>query len=377
MSVVLHPSRGPWARRRSARRLAVGVAIVMTAASGLTALTAAPAHALCAPDACGPRIPPPPPPPPPPPRPHRPGGVPALVVTMGDSYAAGTGAPDRAANLPWSSAVWQDPACQRSGNAAPTQAVAQLQAHNPYAEGIDYLSTACSGAQIQDSGVLAPQAGAGKDAQIVQVDRAIGYRPIDALVIGIGGNDVHFGDIVQACLTPWNNCSTGAAAQQFQTGLADLAFRFNDLIFSIQGGTNGGYKYLRSTVKDVWLTQYPDPVINSNGSWCNNNQWPDLVYNITAADSAWVAQVLVQQLNGQIQAAAARANAQAGVHPTWHVVPQPDFSNHGVCAGDRWVNTVGDSVAVQGDIYGTMHPNGTGQWVAGQSIYGALSYLDR
>jgi hypothetical protein len=127
------------------------------------------------------------------PKPNRPDDRRPLIVSMGDSYASGEGAPDVAAPDVFTPARWQDRACHRSANAPVTRAVERLRFRNPYAQGIDTINVACSGATVAgrlagghdtvalDGGLLDQQVHSGRPAQVDQVDAAVGTGTIDAL----------------------------------------------------------------------------------------------------------------------------------------------------------------------------------------------------
>ena len=186
-----------------------------------------------------------------------------LIVSLGDSYASGEGAPDIpqvpcftigcTTKLP----VWEDERCHRSSNAGPAQAALAVAAADPH-QSVTFLSFACSGATIATfgyggassidpyygpsggggtcaytstfqsgfcgdpnkplgEGILGPYAGTegGKPgaepdyahplpSQIDQMTTAVGTRRIDALPVSGGGNDLGFGEIAQFCTVALN-----------------------------------------------------------------------------------------------------------------------------------------------------------------------------
>jgi GDSL-like Lipase/Acylhydrolase family len=366
-------------RRRTVRTVLVGVAAAFaTAVSGgliavsADAVTASPALAL---PPCWPTCDPEPPPPPPPTRVHRPGNLPALVVSMGDSYASGEGAPEL------TDPKWPAPGlCHRSSRAAPAVAVQTLTTNNRrYYEGYQFVHTACTGAGVYD-GILSAQAERNELAQITQVNQQTAGRTIDALVISVGGNDVGFGAIVNACVGA-DRCTQNATVQaNWNSAAMALPAKYNDLIDAVQGYGDGNRPAVSLTtpVRDVYVSQYPRGMsTDGTPNWCNGAMWPDPVSGFVASESQWADETVVARLNTEVANLVARANARPGAHPTWHVIPAPDFTRHGFCAGDRWINTFTDSMTTQASYMGTFHPNRTGasQW-GGGTIYGSLSYLN-
>jgi hypothetical protein len=313
-----------------------------------------------------------------PPRPHRPGNVNALMVSMGDSYASGEGSPDAGPQ-------WLSPACHRSSTAAPALAANTLRSMNHYAETIDSLSVACSGAALTD-GITTPQSGTGLTSQISQVNAAIGTRPIDALTISIGGNDLHFASVVMGCTDPTTDCSTDPSVNAGVTAdLAALPGKFTSFVKAVQGdGTTA--PLLAAPVKDVFVTLYPNPTTDDNGFECGSAAGLVALFRfgvvepfmlILQSEAVWAVTTLINPLNTALTAAVAAANSAAstGAHPTWHVVTPPNYFGHGYCSNTPWVNTVTASFASQGDQRGAMHPNTTGQFVSSGVITSALSYL--
>ena len=360
-------------RRRPARTLVAGVAlaVVSSLTGGLLAVTSAPAQAI---PPCWPTCDPEPPPPPPPPRVHRPGNLPALVVSMGDSYASGEGAPET------TDPRWPAPGlCHRSSHAAPAKAVQMLTNNNSrYYEGYQFVHTACTGAEVYN-GILNAQTERNELAQITQVNQQTTGRTIDALVISVGGNDVGFGQIIDACIQP-SRCTQDATVQfNWNTAANYLRYRYDDLINAVQGFENGTRPAVSLTqpIRHVYVTQYPRGMTtDGTPNWCNGAMWPDPVSGFVASESQWADETVVARLNTEIVNMVNRANGRLGTHPVWHVIPAPDFTRHGFCAGDRWINTFSDSMGTQASYWGTFHPNrtGTSQW--GSTIYGSLSYLN-
>ena len=384
-------SAGRSTRNRSALRRLFATGLAVTAAAGLVAidpLTTAPVQAMCPvndPD-CDPWGEPDPEPAPEPttPRPHRPGNAAALVVSMGDSYASGQGAPDRNGEW-WDNGYHLDKKCHRSNWGASVRAVSGLRASNPYAEGIDHVNVTCTGATVRarygydkhyfTGGLLTAQGPTEKEAQFHQVNLAVGGRPIDALTISIGGNDVRFADIVKTCGSG-TNCADyyGETATDLRRDLVDLRNLYSELIVAVQGDAYGNGRALVAPVKNVFVTEYPDPSIDADGTRCHNEGGWGLD-KMTSAEASWAKTNVIDRVNSEIRSMVVRAN-NANRGTRWYSVPAPSFSGRGFCSPSRWVNNWHDSQDLQHDDTGTMHPNASGWTALGEALRGQLNYLN-
>ena len=140
---------------------------------------------------------------------------------------------DPLGGLSWPAAVWKDGRCNRSAYSGQAKAALAIEEADPRTS-VTFLHLSCSGATIAD-GLVGPYNGPGykaeKDDETVgedpsvcdpeteihftnefentycmlkpQVERVgdmIGNREIDALLVSIGGNDVYFAPIVEACI---------------------------------------------------------------------------------------------------------------------------------------------------------------------------------
>lgn len=305
---------------------------------------------------------------------------PLNIVAIGDSFASGQG--DIGAG-------WIDPACYRSAGAAPERAAGMLNA--------TFTSFACSGSVIE------PEAASGTtnvspaqtllglfgngqlNGQLNAVDPGRN-TPVDALTISIGGNDINFHTVVEACMVPGNSCSTDPTINTMVTGgLNLLPGELGDLIKAVNA---------RTDIDNVFLTEYPDPTTGPGGAWCGSGgPYPGFggLDFISQADAIWASEHVIQPLNAALQSAVGVANAQRGPgSPVWHYLSgmYNAFHDHGYCTGPgingildsgspnataaaipRFVNTLADSEASQGDENGTMHPNDAGQQAMAEAIY--------
>jgi len=353
-----------------------------------------------------------------------------FIVAIGDSYGSGQGAPDQIAQFDWlqnvtRQAQWEDVRCNRSRKAAFAQAVERLKRAAP-GRAIDFVSFACSGAEVE-TGLLAPYDGpeppAGNhqalEPQINQVVAAscgkvirtnpqsgkpgslsgrgapywtcaVTPRPIDALLVSIGGNDVGFADIVEQCML--NVCNVpiwrpfigdSGTRAKFQNDLSVLERRYARLRDVIK-------QYLPH-VRTVYFGGYPDPTYGADGNHCDHEPVnPQLPFGPRLADqfsligrdqSTFASTVIIPQLNDRVRGAAA-------LEPHWHYIAPADFMKHGYCADtgsgftpgsptNRWVNTVTDSFRTRGwpIISSAMHPNDAGQAAMAERYFDVLKDL--
>jgi hypothetical protein len=300
---------------------------------------------------------------------------PITIISVGDSYASGQGAPDVASPFAvagrWSGDDNDHMAvgCHRSNNAAPVKAVALLKAIRPVKM---FHHFACSGAVITD---LTKRSG-----QLDSMVTAVGAGgTVDALIISIGGNDINFAAVVGGCLVLPCEAWTPAA---FPTGAVNLGPGLAALVTKVRG--------LSVTVRHVFITEYPDPSTTPFGpaSRCGSPATPEIpgsgFENLDAIRGEVAASTVITPLNATLLAAVSGANTSGG-GPVWHYVGgiSAAFLGHGYCMGwpnpaphmwvaGRMINTVTDSFLTQQDILGTMHPNVAGNDAAAVVIAASI-----
>jgi len=313
-----------------------------------------------------------------------------VIAAIGDSYLSGQGAPDvpvqrNALGVVTKAAGWQDRGCARSSKAGPAQAAQLLHQRDPRAgqRSVNIVNVACSGASVA-AGLLQPQKladGTLRRSQIDQVGDVVGTRAVDALLVDGGGNDVHFASIVTNCTIPLHDCSKDATVQsELRQGLLALNGPHGDdglyaqLIDAIDGTSGHPVPF---SVKDVFVTAYPDPTRNAAGGPCNAAPAGDPLVGITAAEATFGSGI-VSSLNQSLAAMVTQANVRPGLHPAWHLIgaTAQTFKVNGYCAGgQRFVDTVLDSVRLQNDLNGTMHPNAAGYAAWGSVVASELGFL--
>lgn len=266
-------------------------------------------------------------------------------------------------------ARWVDRPCHRSALAGPALAAILIEEFDPHSA-VTFISFACSGAVIEQLLTSPQQKGSRlNQPQLNKVFEAAGQRTIDALLISIGGNDVHFADLVLKAIKLRHADTDGAANQLARDGLASLPTKFAALAQRIGDPSHA------ARVTNVFITQYPDLVRDETKDFCDHSTpVTELLFSINGAESEWALNKVIVPLNEAIQSAATNFG--------WIYVDgilrkfggdSSDGLAHGFCADDqRWVNTFNDSWRIQGDKNGTVHPNLDGySWYA-QRLFQAV-----
>ncbi len=372
-----------------------------------------------------------------------------LVVSIGDSIASGEGNPtvpasytvfgnpDDPTDLQLEPEQWVDQACHRSAAAGPAQAARRLERLDRKSS-ITFVHLACSGASVisgdvaepdlkpwETGGVLDPYQGiepidpatseaTARPSQLDQLQTLLGgsQRPVEAMFVSIGANDVRFSDVVRECIKsrvtdplPCNESGTGARLDQ---RLGDLPRRYEMLADAL----GAQHPELAADPSRVFITEYFDPTTDSYGLAnlrCIANaedvaEIADYVATITGialdlglrfpllsalseaadivsrvfegglvtdAESRWANTEVVGKLNGAVRAGAT-ANG-------WTYVGgiAARFRGHGYCANDddRWVVTIGDSISEQFDANGPVHPNEEGHLVFANGLARAAARI--
>lgn len=308
------------------------------------------------------------------------------ILSLGDSYASGEGNPRNVGawlglRNPLSSFTpyWDDVDCRRSTRAAPAQAALAIEKSDPKVP-VTFVHLACSGATI-NSGVLGPQTGARQtESQIDQARRILRGQRVDAVLLSIGGNDVGFTSILQACVLN-SNCPLRAVTSGPLAGYASIQE-------GVQGqlaGLGAGYQAISQALAGVapgapvFITMYPDITRNSNGAPCtyltmsqSDFTWARTTILTPTPPAAYPYQTLQGQTitfplnSGSLNAQVANT-AQFGFTPvtgSWSASGDSEIG-HGICAGGQsWVIPVN----VNGNVNGAFHPNPTGQLAIAQAI---------
>ena len=347
-----------------------------------------------------------------------------VIVSLGDSYASGEGNPDvtKADGGPsWLLNPMADATlCHRSLNNGHRLAVAAIEEAWPHSDDVRFQSFACAGATMT-TGLLGPQFSGGLcsggtvpvNCSLSQIEQAAAWKNesnsgilgVDVVIVSIGGNDVGFPKIVEQCSNPLappcdknsdldtmlqmgcggspppiNGCRPGII------GLDNLHDAYTAVIFQIQQ---------QLEPKHIILVGYPDPTRDFEGNFCD--RWDDgfrvgpnltpgtqlslgpfeITLNIgagssevTYAESEWSYTAVLNPLNLWMETAAGNndvefvsgmdeATRQHGACAESYE-PLPPPSGERRIVDERWFLTFRDSWTVQGDLWGTMHPNKLG-----------------
>lgn len=316
-----------------------------------------------------------------------------LVVFLGDSIASGEGNPD-VRETKFHTDRWESKRCHRSRLSGPTQAALMLEQRDPHTS-VTFIHLACTGASIigkgrgADGGLLRPYHGLRDDWEPVppQIDEAVARsegRPIDALLVSAGANDIGFADTVMGCLA-----GPGAVGEAFQAwrgiiqtnllGKGDPSYdcsnprslvrrRAED---NIANRLPGAYNELAVQVESrlhprrVLITEYPDVTRNKFGNVCGPLMTVAGTYSISRAEAQWAYDSVIGGVNRAIIKAAAD-NPTAG----WEVVSLGDgFQRGGYCSDrSRLIRTISESAEFQWDKNGALHPNAAGHTVYAKRI---------
>lgn len=295
-----------------------------------------------------------------------------LIVTVGDSLASGEGNPDSLGNYDveigksWNiidivenrPVRWQDPRCHRSARTGPALAAQEFENANSRTS-VTYVNLACSGAELKhlidtqyggiepDGTRLDPQIQA--VAQLFGKDSRNGARRIDALTVTAGINDLHFSDIIRRCATNVNahprseTCVTsGGIAQQLTT----LPAKYSRLARAININL--------PDIREVYLNDYPGEVFDGGGCGLLGMKGA----GITQVEESEM-NIYGNGLNGAIRRAVLQFDSASH---RWNFADSLalDFGPHSYCDRPTWFSSLEKSLATQGNVLGTAHPNSAG-----------------
>jgi len=341
-----------------------------------------------------------------------------LIFGLGDSYGSGEGSPDLE-EFDEGGAQWQNRRCHRSAHSGQARAAQMIEDADPHTS-VTFVHLACSGGRIYRA-LLEPYLGIEPDGEPLppQIDRvaelADDYE-IDALFVSIGGNDINFSSVVEACILGEvchlgnamadpllestaslvcgltgsfeDDCKSyldpdainldsldartifdiGSKAEYVddvdlhQDGLDDLPTNYDDLGEAIVGS-------LGMDPARVYLTEIPDVTRDEFGDLC---AWPtelpgfseslriaaQQVPGVTKTEMEWASNYVLTELRAAMRAAASKNG--------WRFVDGVDsrFAGHGYCSDVTWLTRLQNTFQFQGDQNGALHPN-----VAGYGAY--------
>lgn len=290
-----------------------------------------------------------------------------LIVSIGDSVASGEGVPE-------ADGMWQSARCHRSALSGTALAARKIERDDAHSS-VTFVHLACSGAEVPQ-GLLGPYDGAvppGEEPpltpQVDELDRIAQRRKVDAVLLSIGANDIHFSEFLNFCLGhPFGDCfrhtytkvggdgekSAEAVAKDF---LAELPGRYADLARALSGPI---------PANRVHIVEYFDPTRDAKGRPCGR-----LIGDIFKANVIRAETLLLDPLN-QAVATAARQHEWDEVTGVAGL-----FRTHGICAGKQaWVSSLPDSLlklrGLAGRHRGAMHPNEAGHEATSRLIASSL-----
>jgi probable HAF family extracellular repeat protein len=241
-----------------------------------------------------------------------------VIVSMGDSIASGEGNPDVEVGGSVTSPVWRNRRCHRSLFSWHAQASQQLEIADDHTS-VTFLELGCSGAKV-DEGILQSYKGEEPDGiderpQLDVVEAVMGQsdRPIDALLVQIGANDVGFAERVTTCAIPSftrpSDAELAALAVLFSVVFPNPAFEAAVALMAtippdadLFGCDNllnkallvdpaldklpDAYQRLSDRIRarlglarpsGVYIAEYPDPTHSDDGSTCGELRFEEAV----------------------------------------------------------------------------------------------------
>jgi lysophospholipase L1-like esterase len=283
-----------------------------------------------------------------------------LVVSIGDSVASGEGNPDGPDLL---DPRWLERRCHRSMRSGAAQAALALEAGSPHSS-VTFLPLACSGATVA-RGLLGPYGGVQKDrrlgdlpAQVEEVAELQRRRPIDALLLSVGANDVYFAPLAMFCAR-FDPCPQRRFDPRDPLDEAPRGTDTAEVVHAAaQGRLRGEYDRLAEALAAagveparVIAVEYFNPTRDETGSTCEA-----LLPGVRVSEAEWAESSVLGPLNAEVRA----TNLRHG----WRVVGgvQDAFARHGICADGRkrWVVRIPDSLLRGARLSGPLHPNEAG-----------------
>jgi hypothetical protein len=265
--------------------------------------------------------------------------------------------------------VWLEPNAYRSLRSGPALA-ARLLENLTAGEVVTFLPFARTGSTIQ-KGLLARRSDLedqwiGAVGQVEEVQRAIGKKSIEVLLVQIGLNDLDAtGDIKNLLESDFRLPGSPDERKVNRDRIESVATK------KITDEMPGNLDKLKDALKvlnirHVYLTEYPTALFDvPSGDVGPGCELFDEVppFEISVADARTLKRLAVK-LNEQLQKEATRLG--------WFYISgiAEAFKGRGYCTDEtrRYFVTAKESLASQGDTEGTIHPNGAGSQAIGEAI---------
>lgn len=299
-----------------------------------------------------------------------------LIVGLGDSNGSGEGNPDiPGVALP----KWEDFRCHRSAQSYQARTASAIEKSSDQAS-VTFVHLACSGASLP-AGLLGhyrginDPGGVALPAQVDQLDRLLGRRKPDAVILSVGVNDIGFGPLVAFCIEQ-NGCFArkGFDPSQPNKDLDDVVAQRIAALPGWYAKAAARFKALGIKPGDVYVTEYFDSTRDSGGKTCNPLVRVYGHGTFTETEADWAYDNVLIPLNHAV-AAAAREHG-------WHLVSgaQQLFRRHGYCSDDSWIVPLTSSLFKQGLFWkglgaakaGTLHANAEGHQIQARLVSASL-----
>lgn len=311
---------------------------------------------------------------------------------------------------------WQSRQCHRSQHSGQVQAARALEDADPHTS-VTFVHLACSGA-LSGTGLLTayegqePDGSAPRQAQLDDAATLSAGREIDAMVVSIGGNDVRFADLIEACMLQEKCFETPAASDPAAAGyilemcapLGPLAFLCEQYLAGVEapvdsaesiflgGGTDCGggpdddpdaiglddlpcnYDALDARLEGLtatgdldgifeddgsarfYLTAYPSltrreaPAAGESSEVCGFD--PADALNERARNLPGVSRAEMLWAESFVAAMLTDTMRDSATTHGWRFVEDhvASFDGHGYCADDNWIVRIQESIGVQGRI---------------------------
>ena len=291
----------------------------------------------------------------------------ALVVSIGDSIASGEGNPDKLGPK------WLEPRCHRSMQSGAARAAIALERGDRHSA-VTFVALGCSGATIE-KGLRNPYAGVAPNgrslpAQVAELRALDRLRPVDAVVLSVGANDIHFAPLVEFCIVH-SNCRDRRFDPEHPVSKGG-EFSAREVEAAAIAALGPMYDRLAADLRrivpprKVAVLEYFDPLTNAKGEPC-----PGALGGIEPGEVEWARDEVLDPLNATVRQAAAEHG--------WALVGgvSDAFRTHGVCVHGqgRWVVRPEESLVRQWWITGTLHPNAGGHQASAALIVPKLAAI--
>lgn len=330
-----------------------------------------------------------------------------VVISMGDSFISGEGGrwagnaftDDAGAwgtdsstavykNIPRADGSTVDTSYDPGGNKCDRSSMAEITGVQiPHSPDPERINLACSGATTDNitstvPGWKEPTSQADQLAAIA-ADKS---RRIKMIVVSIGGNDIHFSDIIAACAASWGAingdlCSKegGNTSNTFRQDIARVQVKIETALAAIRKAMTAGNNYTPDSYQLV-LQSYPNvlPPSSQMRYWesVSYKRWTSGRCPFRDKDIDWARETVITSLRGALKRAA--ADQQATFLDLGKL-----FLGHELCNTDaaqatkdnatnpikprdaEWVRWIPfkpeDAKANWGDMQEAIHPNAFGQ----------------